>query len=98
MNPLPPERWERVKNILQSALEHGRADQPGFVAAACSGDDALRHEVESLLAYQSREQGFIETSAAEIAVRLLVMERQRKRDDRNEQGAGNHTGTRAGEH
>jgi serine/threonine protein kinase len=71
VSALPSERWERVKNILQSALEHELADQPGFVAAACSGDDALRHEVESLLAYQSREQGFIETSAAEIAVRLL---------------------------
>jgi serine/threonine protein kinase/tetratricopeptide (TPR) repeat protein len=71
MSLMPPERWERVKNILQSALERDPADQPGFVAAACAGDEALRREVESLLAYQSREQRFIETSAAEIAVRLL---------------------------
>jgi len=71
MNPIPPERWQRVKDILQSTLEHDPADQPGFIAAACSGDDALRREVESLLASQSREQGLIETCAADVAVRLL---------------------------
>ena len=69
MNPLPPERWQRVKDILQSALEHAPADQPRFLAEACSGDEALQREVESLLAYQSRHQAFIETVAGDVAHR-----------------------------
>jgi serine/threonine protein kinase len=67
MNPISSERWERVKDILQSALERDAVDQLPFIAAACSGDEALRLEVESLLAYQSRQQGFIETHAANLS-------------------------------
>ena len=75
MNPIPPERWQRVKDILQSALEHEPADQPGFVSAACAGDQTLQREVESLLAYQSRQQRFIETAAADGDTRLLEHDR-----------------------
>ena len=67
MNQIPPERWQRVKDILQSALEREPADQPRFLVEACSGDEALQREVESLLAYQSRHQGFIETRAEDAA-------------------------------
>ena len=70
MNPTPPERYQRVKDILQSALEREPADQPRFLAEACSGDEALQREVESLLAYQSRHQAFIETRAEDAAARL----------------------------
>jgi serine/threonine protein kinase len=71
MNPMPAERWERIKDILQSALEHDPADQPAFLASVCSGDEELRREVESLLGYQSREEGFIQTCAVDAAVRVL---------------------------
>src|SRR6185436_9238229 len=70
MKPTPPERYQRVKDILQSALEREPADQPRFLAEACSGDEALQREVESLLAYQSRHQAFIETRAEDAAARL----------------------------
>jgi serine/threonine protein kinase/predicted negative regulator of RcsB-dependent stress response len=67
MNPIPPARWQRVKEIVQSALERQPADQSLFLAEACSGDEALRREVESLLAYRSRQEGFIETVPGDVA-------------------------------
>ena len=47
---MKPEQWTRVKVIVADALELPSADRPAFVIRSCEGDDALRHEVESLLA------------------------------------------------
>ena len=66
-----PERWQRVKDLLQAALDRPPAEQQAFLSHECAGDDELRKEVESLLSYQSQEQRFIETSAADVAMRLL---------------------------
>jgi serine/threonine protein kinase/tetratricopeptide (TPR) repeat protein len=43
-------RWERLKELLDSALEKDPGERGAFLAEACSGDEALRDEVESLLA------------------------------------------------
>ncbi len=44
------ERWQRVKALFQAAVERPVADRTAFVAAAADGDEAVRREVESLLA------------------------------------------------
>lgn len=44
-----PEQWDRVKEILASALEQSVDQRSSFVRQACGHDDALRAEVESLL-------------------------------------------------
>jgi eukaryotic-like serine/threonine-protein kinase len=62
--PLTPERWERVKAIVQDALAHAPGARPAFVAAACAGDAWLAGEVHSLLAADSQAGAFIETPAA----------------------------------
>src|SRR5204863_8651451 len=43
-------RWQRVKDVLDEALNHEAATRVAFLQAACLGDDDLRLEVESLLA------------------------------------------------
>ena len=60
MSVLDPERRERLKEIVQSAVDRHLADQAAFVADACAGDEVLRGEVESLLAYQSSVHTFLE--------------------------------------
>ena len=45
------EKWEQLKEILALALEHSPADRSAFVQQACGVDDALRAEVESLIAH-----------------------------------------------
>jgi len=42
-------RWERIKGILRDAIERSPDARDAFLADACGGDDALRHEVEALL-------------------------------------------------
>jgi hypothetical protein len=50
---MKPERWRQIDKIYHSALEHERQRQ-AFLREACAGDEALRQEVESLLAHQLR--------------------------------------------
>jgi serine/threonine protein kinase len=45
----PPERWQRVEEVLSGALDRQPAERAGFLDAACRGDEALRSEVDSLL-------------------------------------------------
>ena len=47
---MTPERWQDVKRVVNSALELAPDERPAYLDRACSSDDALRQEVESLLA------------------------------------------------
>ena len=42
--------WQRVKEIFNEAREKPPSDRSGFLATECSDDEALRAEVETLLA------------------------------------------------
>jgi len=45
-----PEKWDKIKEIVGAALEKEASQRPAFLDAACAQDDALRVEVESLVA------------------------------------------------
>jgi len=47
---MTPERWQQVKEVLQSVLELAPSERAAFLDQACDDDQALRQEVESLLA------------------------------------------------
>ena len=46
-----PERWAQVERLYHEALRQGAHEREAFLAVACAGDDALRREIESLLAH-----------------------------------------------
>ena len=46
-----PERWARIERLYHEALACAAHERASFLADACAGDDALRREVESLLAH-----------------------------------------------
>jgi eukaryotic-like serine/threonine-protein kinase len=69
-----PERWQRIKQICQSALEREASARGAFLESACGGDAQLRREVESLLANESRADHFIEESALVVAAQQLAAE------------------------
>ena len=56
---MDPKRWDEIKRIYNWALECEPAGREGFVREACSGDDSLRKEVESLLVQQGELSGFM---------------------------------------
>jgi Tol biopolymer transport system component len=63
----PSERWRRIEEVCQAALERDAADRPAFIAAACAGDSGLRREVEALLAKEAVAAGFLSTPLAAVA-------------------------------
>src|SRR5947209_5630495 len=66
------ERWEQVDRFFHAALERQADQRAAFIAQACAGDQALRREVESLLASHEQAGSFIEAPAADLAADLLV--------------------------
>jgi len=45
-----PELWRRVEDLYHRALELDESRRSEFLENSCSDDEALRREVESLLA------------------------------------------------
>src|SRR5262245_20010358 len=68
---MTPERWKRVAHLYESALERDPLVRAAFVAQACSGDDLLRREVESLLAHEGTPL-VVDQEMMAVAVPLLV--------------------------
>jgi non-specific serine/threonine protein kinase/serine/threonine-protein kinase len=73
---MTPERWEKIKDVLGSALELPDDDRPLYLDQQCGSDLSLRHEVELLLrGERSIEPQFLgETSLAEVAAALIPTE------------------------
>src|SRR5687768_14931727 len=46
---MTPERWRQVEEIFQSALDLAPDKRAGYLAEACSTDEGLRRDVETLL-------------------------------------------------
>jgi len=44
------ERWDRIKDVFDAALQHEHASRAAYLTRACVGDDDLLNEVQSLLA------------------------------------------------
>jgi serine/threonine protein kinase/tetratricopeptide (TPR) repeat protein len=63
-------RWEAVKEIFAGALEREPHERGAWLEQACAGDEALRAEVESLLAAHIEDDDFIEKPAARQALKL----------------------------
>ncbi|HJX91525.1 MAG TPA: protein kinase, partial [Pyrinomonadaceae bacterium] len=66
------EHWAAVERLYDAALERAAEERAAFLSEACGGDEELRSEVESLLAYQDRAKDFIETPALQIAGELMA--------------------------
>ena len=64
-----PERWRQIEQIFQSALEVEESRRAAFLEQACAGDEALCHEVESLLAHHKGAGSFIESPALDMAAK-----------------------------
>jgi len=68
------ERLQEIERLYHAALEHDEAERGSFLDEACAGDEALRREVDSLLAYSERSGTFIESPALETVARALAHE------------------------
>lgn len=60
---LLPDDWARLKEVFDGARALPPDARPAFLAAACCGDEAMRLEVEQLLASHEAAADFLETPA-----------------------------------
>jgi serine/threonine protein kinase/tetratricopeptide (TPR) repeat protein len=74
---MEPERWRQVEQLYQSVLALEESKRSAFLDDSCSGDEALRREVLSLLAEQERADKFMETPALEMMAKELAVDQQR---------------------
>ncbi len=56
-----PEKWKKIEDIFQDALDLPAAEREQFVAEKCAGDAELRGEVEKLIARYETEDEFLES-------------------------------------
>ena len=68
-------RWQTIKEIFATALEHETARRPAYLDQACGTDTELRAEVDSLLDAHDSAEGFIEEPAVERTPGLPLAER-----------------------
>ena len=71
---MTPERWQQVKQIFNSAMNYRPEERSSFISQACSGDEALRSEVESLIASHERTGSFIDEPALVAAAAFIAGE------------------------
>jgi serine/threonine protein kinase/Flp pilus assembly protein TadD len=68
---MTPERWQRIEALYHAARARQGRDPAAFLADACAGDEALRREVESLLAHPASADAFLAAPAAVLAAQLM---------------------------
>jgi serine/threonine protein kinase/formylglycine-generating enzyme required for sulfatase activity len=71
---MTPERWQKIKRILDSALDLGPGERPAFLDRECEGDLALRTEVESLIASHKEAGSVFDSPPIEAVAGLLADE------------------------
>ncbi|MGH9836970.1 MAG: serine/threonine-protein kinase, partial [Blastocatellia bacterium] len=73
---MTPERWEQVGQLYHAALELASGERVAFLDQACAGDEALRREVESLIAAGEQAGDFIAAPVFEDVVETLPTEKR----------------------
>src|SRR6185295_16481058 len=76
MSESDPQRWQRVKEIFEGALERHGAEREAFLDRACEGDADVREEVESLLRSYEVAGSFMEAPAVAQAADDLASEQK----------------------
>jgi serine/threonine-protein kinase len=68
MAPDPsPDRWKRLEQLFEQAVELGENQRPGFLAGLSGKDLELRQELESLLSSANQTDEFIEAPLRQAA-------------------------------
>lgn len=73
---MTPERWQKIKDVLATALEMSAGEREGYLDRSCGDDLLFRADVERLLDHEpSVNSRFLnETALAETAVAILTPE------------------------
>jgi eukaryotic-like serine/threonine-protein kinase len=66
---MTPERWQRIRDVLEKVLELAPGERSAFLNRACSSDSDLRQEVETLLGSSDHvRSSFLESPPERVAL------------------------------
>ena len=83
---MEPERWKQVEELCHAALEREESERAAFLKGACAGDEALRQQVETLLAYEKQAEKFMEAPALDAAAKLLAQDQASRPSSETDSG------------
>jgi serine/threonine protein kinase len=66
---MEPESWKRIEEVFHAALDREPSERAALLARQCVGDEGIRREVESLLAFHDQDKRSLD--AADFAADLL---------------------------
>ncbi|HEU4835762.1 MAG TPA: serine/threonine-protein kinase [Pyrinomonadaceae bacterium] len=69
---MKPDRWRKVDELFEAALEREPKSRAAFLDQACGSDKELRREVEKMLEFDNKAQDFINTDVFDVAARLIT--------------------------
>jgi serine/threonine protein kinase/tetratricopeptide (TPR) repeat protein len=72
---MTPERWEKIKDLVEAGLERERGARALFLDEVCTGDPSLRTDVEELIDSHEQAAGFMVMPAFEAATTLIAQDR-----------------------
>src|ERR1044072_3825574 len=72
---MKPDRWRKVDELFEAALEHQPGRPGAFLQQAVGTDKELRREVEKMLDFEKHSEDFIKTDVFDVAARLITKPR-----------------------
>ena len=64
---MDPERWRQVEQLYLAAVDKSPDERAAFLEQACSGDNSVREEVESLLSFTPNADKLLQATVQEVA-------------------------------
>jgi len=68
---MKPDRWRKVDELFEAALDVPPQERAAFLDKACGSDRELRREVEKMLSFERQAEDFIQTDVFDVAAQLI---------------------------
>ncbi|HET9318545.1 MAG TPA: serine/threonine-protein kinase, partial [Bryobacteraceae bacterium] len=72
---MTPERWQQVERLYHLAAAQEVSQRATFLEEACHGDEAMRQEIESLLAHEEPANKFMEAPSMAVLAQAVAQNR-----------------------
>src|SRR5215813_5607900 len=82
---MSPERWQKIHELFEAALERPAEDRAAFLAQACEGDEEAQRRVEDMLVADARNDLLMDRTAYQ-AVDAFAPSSSRPDDSENYSG------------
>ena len=73
---MTPARWQYAKEIFSRALEYDPQQRSAFLSNVCGEDEAMRREIEALIAAHQEPGSFIDSPAYQLAAEILASDEE----------------------